>query len=264
MLILYADILFIINFSMDFLGLFICSKVMQYKATRGRILLASLIGGLYGVASMVVKLEFVWNCILCVMFAAIMSVVCFKEKNFSRWIALILMYIFISATLGGLMSIVYTFLNNVISLITVENTYVTYGGARLFIIIGLTSTISLIFSRILLKRKNIEFVELSIKMKSSSYTLKGLCDSGNLLVEPFSGKGVILVSEDSLLGKEISSINDYKVKYIPFRDVSGEGILKGVLPKEIKINGKTTDAIVATTKKNNFNGYDALVPKTVL
>ena len=162
------------------------------------------------------------------------------------------------------MSITYSLLNKLILSSFVEDTYASYSGARIFIIIGLTAVISLIFSRILTKNKNVEFVDLNIKIKNNDYSLRGLCDSGNLLVEPFSGKGVILVSEESLLGKEILSYDDYRVRYIPYKDISGEGILKGISPKEIKINGRLIDAVIATSKNNNFNGYDALVPKTVL
>ena len=264
MLVLYADILFVINFSMDFLGLFICSKIMQYKAAKGRILLASFLGAIYGVLSMILKLKFIFSFLLCVLIAVLMMIICFRENRLSRLISLTFMYVFISATLGGLMSVLYSFLNNVISTVSIENTYASYNGARIFIIIGLTSIVSIIFSRILIKGKNTEFVELTVRIKDHSYVLKGLCDSGNLLLEPFSGKCVILVSEDSALGKEILSYNDYKVKFIPFRDVSGEGVLKGISPNEIKVEGKVADAIIATTKNKNFNGYDALVPKTVL
>jgi len=44
----YADVLFLINFSMDLLTLTISGKIMNRRLVKYRILLASLIGGLFG------------------------------------------------------------------------------------------------------------------------------------------------------------------------------------------------------------------------
>ena len=46
---LYADVLFAINFSMDFLAMFICSIILHIKTTRKRIILAAVLGGAFGV-----------------------------------------------------------------------------------------------------------------------------------------------------------------------------------------------------------------------
>ena len=263
-MVLYADILFMINFSMDFLGQFICAKIMRYKASRTRLIISSLLGATYGVISVALKLNFFVSLTFCVLIALVMMFICFKVKNLMRLCTLTVMFIFISATLGGIMSVIYVFLNKVIALTPGNNSHVTYSGARTFVIVGLTFIISLIFGRILIKKKEEEFVEVIVNIKNREYVLKGLCDSGNLLVEPFSGKKVILVGENSEIGKAILSFNEYKYKYIPFKDLSGEGVLKGILPNEIKINGKPIDVIIAITKNNNFNGCEALVPKTVL
>ena len=48
-MILYADVLFAINFSMDFLALFICSIVLHKKLSKNRIIIASILGAFFGV-----------------------------------------------------------------------------------------------------------------------------------------------------------------------------------------------------------------------
>lgn len=264
MLILYADILFLINFSMDFLGQFLCSMIMKHKILRIRLIVSSLIGATYGVFSMIVKINSLVNVLLCIFVAIVMILISFNEKHIINLCSLTLMYIFISATLGGIMSIIYVCLNKILRITISNDGYITYSGARIFIIIGLTCIAAIIFGRLFVNKKDVELVEITVKVNNKEHVLSGLCDSGNLLIEPFSGKKVILVSEESEIGKEILLFNEYKVKYIPFRDVSGEGILRGVLPKEIKVNGKHIDVIIATTKAKNFNGCDALVPKTIL
>ena len=43
----YADVLFLINFSMDYLCLYITARVLHRKMTLWRILSASALGGIY-------------------------------------------------------------------------------------------------------------------------------------------------------------------------------------------------------------------------
>ena len=45
---IYGDVLFIINFSMDFIALFICGKIMHFKMSFWRMALAATLGGVYG------------------------------------------------------------------------------------------------------------------------------------------------------------------------------------------------------------------------
>ena len=46
-IVIYADILFLINFSLDYLGLFITSRLLNKKTNYKRLLTAGLLGGIY-------------------------------------------------------------------------------------------------------------------------------------------------------------------------------------------------------------------------
>ena len=46
---IYADVLFIINFSMDFLSLYIVGRLMHFRMKAGRVILGASLGALYGV-----------------------------------------------------------------------------------------------------------------------------------------------------------------------------------------------------------------------
>ena len=124
--------------------------------------------------------------------------------------------------------------------------------------------IALIFGRILTAKKDESVGEVCVRIGREEFVLSGLSDSGNLLTEPFSGKPVILVSEKSQLGAAIEKEPDVVKRYIPYEDVSGTGMLKGVMPKEIKVNNCVVDCMVATVRNKDFNGYDALVPSSLL
>ncbi|MBR2025089.1 MAG: sigma-E processing peptidase SpoIIGA, partial [Clostridia bacterium] len=68
-----------------------------------------------------------------------------------------------------------------------------------------------------------------IEFKGEVFKLNGLCDSGNLLKEPISGKNVILISKNTKLGQIIEKEQEIKKRYVPYNVVNGEGVLKGII-----------------------------------
>ena len=54
---LYADVLFAINFSMDFLSLYLTSVILHKKIYKSRIIISALLGGLYGVVEMLISID---------------------------------------------------------------------------------------------------------------------------------------------------------------------------------------------------------------
>lgn len=264
MLVIYADVLLAINFSMDFLSLFITSIFLHLKIKKLRIILAALLGAVYAFLQMVIDISGISLIALTIASAIIMVNIAFSEKKFKRIMLITFIYMFVSMLLGGIMSLLYSLMNNILAGFIEKYSYEgAYNSARIWIIISLTAIASVVFSKILTSKKEIKEVDVIIVIGKTKYELKGLCDSGNLLKEPFSGRNVILVSEEGKIGEEIQKIEDIHKKFIPYRDVSGEGVLRGVVPKTILINGILVDAIVATTKNKSFSSYGALVPRAL-
>ena len=264
-MILYADIMLAINFSMDFLALFISSLLLHLKLLRLRIVVASLIGSVYALVQVLMEFDAISTAISSIFVAMIMIIVAFRFKGVGQMCLNCIVYLFVNTTLGGIMSLLYSQLNKILSGFIESYSYEnTYSIARVFVVISLTAIAAIIFSKILCAKKDVSTVEIKLKIKDVSYTLTGLCDSGNLLKEPFSGKSVILISEDSTPGKEIMSMSEMVKKYIPYQDVNGSGILKGVVPRELSIGTKNVNAIVAIAQNDSFNGYEALVPSGII
>ena len=264
-MVIYADVLFFINFSMDFLSLFICSLVTHRAYKKKRIIFASSLGAVYGVLQVIINLEFITGVVICILVAVLMINVTFKEKKVNNIIILTAIYFFVSTALGGIMSLIYTTMNGMLTLVISNYTYEgVYNGARLFVIIFLTLIVSLLFTKALNSKKDLKSVALTVKIMDKNYDLEGLCDTGNMLKEPFSGKSVILVVKSCEIGMEISKIDENKKKYIPYKDVHGEGMLKGVMPKELMVDGIIRSAYIAVCETVDFAGYDALVPGALL
>ncbi len=267
-MVLYADVLFAINFSMDFLALFITLKIMHKRLYKLRILLSALIGGTYSVIEMVIESKsLMFEICINVLVALIMCIICFKESKIGRFIVSYAMFWGVSALMGGFMSLIFSIFNKIFYTYIVNSKFIntnSYNGVR-FIIVALISILaSILVTRIFNSKRSIKNVKIEIEFENNLYSLNGLCDSGNLLSEPLSGKSVILLSCSSLLGGEIKKQPEYKMRYIPYSSVSANGILKGIIPKKIIINDSEVDAIIATTEERDFNGYEALVPASLV
>ncbi len=264
-MILYADILLAINFSMDFLSLFLCSIFLHLKVRKLRIILSSMLGALYALLQMVVTLNGASSIIVCTAVALMMVIIAFPYNNLKQTGIRLAIYLFVSTALGGIMSLVYTCMNKILSSYIENYSYEqAYDTARLWIIISLTAIISVVFSRIIVSKKEDKTAEISVEIGVKKYNILGLVDSGNLLKDPLSGKSVVLVSNKSEIGAEIEKFEDIYKKYIPYSDIDGEGLLKGIVPNEILVNGTSVCAIIATVKSKDFGGYDALVPRALI
>ncbi len=257
---LYVDVLFAINFSMDFLSLFITAMIM-HKRIHKRILISAIIGGLYSIFEILVPTKAVLGALINVLVSFLMCFIAFRENKIGRFTVMLLMFWATSASLGGIMSLLYNFLNSIIYDYIESYSYSNvYTGARFFIIVAFTMIISIVFTRIYSSKKDIREATLNITFNNKKYTMNGLCDSGNLLTEPITGRHVILISENCEISKEIEKMSDIKKRYIPYCGVDKTGLLKGMVPQKIYVNDREVSAIIAPIENKSFAGYEALIP----
>ena len=134
----------------------------------------------------------------------------------------------------------------------------------IFIISSLSLLIALLVNLIFTNKQEVKEIDVKIEYRDKTYEVKGICDSGNLLKEPISGKSVILVSIYSSLGIMIENAQDIRKKYIPYNVVNGKGILKGIVPSKILINNDEVTAIIAPIENKISDGYEAIIPSSLL
>ena len=260
-MIVYADILFAVNFSMDFISLFITFMLLNRKISKSRILISASIGGLYGVFDLLANINFIVGIIVNLTVSMLMCLIASEEKKLKRFLSLYIIYVGVSLTLAGFMSVFYSFLNRLLSRYILEYTYSkAYNGARFFIIASLSIILAIIFGRVFSREKKTVHTVLEIKIKSEEFKIEALCDTGNTLTDVLSGKSVILVTKSGKLGRTIENIPDIYKKYIPYKATNTNGILKGIVPDSIIIDGKKSDAIIAPVENKSFAGYEGCVP----
>ena len=261
----YADVLFAINFSMDFISLFITQLLLNRKIYKKRILISSAIGGVYGVFELLTNMNTFLGIAVNIAVAFLMCFICYYEGSIRRFISMYVIYWGISMALAGFMSLLYSFMNKILSEYILDYSYgKVYNGARFFIIASLSVITAIIFGRAFSKEKNIRYTDIKVELNGKEYCIKVLCDTGNTLREPLSGKGVILVSKECELGSEIEKIPDIYKRYIPYSATNSSGLLKGIAPKVLLVDGKNTDAIIAPTENRSFSGYEGCIPYSLV
>ncbi len=263
-MIVYADILFAINFSMDFISLFITLTLLNRRIYKRRILFSAVIGGLYGVFDLLCPMNIIPSIIINLTVSFLMCYLTYKEKSKKRFLSLYVVYWGVSLTLAGFMSVLYSFLNRILSKYIIDYTYNNvYNGARFFVISSFAILITIIFGKLFAKEKNIMHTQVKVIIKDKEYSIEALCDSGNMLSDPMSGRSVILVSNKCELGMNVESIPDIFKRYIPYQATNSKGLLKGIVPDKIEINERSLDAIIAPVD-NQFAGYEGCVPYSLI
>ena len=280
----YGDILFIINFSMDFLSLYITSRFLHYKAKPLPLSVASAIGAAYAVAELFLSGKGILSILVNLATAFLMCYIVFGKVRLYRFF---LMFCAVSFLLGGCMTALYSLFGH-ISVGNSTSAASTEISGKLPIGIILPIAIcsvlfSFIWERTISSKRNASRGEIEIVCGERSVKLSALYDSGNLLTDPISGAPVILTGCRKLLeilpGKAASIMENgdlspiasmqhddaVRIKCIPSKSVGGEKLLIGFMPDYVIIDGIRKKACVAFENTNSkYDGAEALIPEILV
>lgn len=269
----YGDVLFVINFSMDLLSLFISGRVLHLKIRRRFLCLASVVGGIYGVCALFIPS----NTIVIISNIAVYLLMCYVAYPScgKKYAKLCILFYGISLLCGGAVTACYSFFDKLFSGISIPSTHSNSEKIPLWafaLIAAFCLSLSYITSKIFVKGQAVRHADIFIKIKQRGCKLRVMADSGNLLTEPLSGMPVIIITPSAcklLTGcntEDILSKEDLiqRLRYIPATTAQGGGVLMGIVPDEIKILGgkKSTSvrAVIAIGENADFAGFDGIAP----
>ena len=195
-MVVYGDLLFLINFSMDFLCFYISCLLLHQKLPLLRAFLSSLVGGAYSVAALFIAASKIQALALDVLVLVLMCLIVYlrKETTCGKILKGIFLYFFVSALLGGLMTALFSLFNRIEILANDMgmNEEIDVWIFALLVIVG--SLITLKGGKIFRSSSSTKTVTLQIESELGRAELCALVDSGNLATEPISGKSVAFVS----------------------------------------------------------------------
>ncbi len=266
--VIYADLLFIINFSMDFLCLFITDRLLGCGRKALRLTAASVLGALYGFLPYSVNLPPAIIILGNLASAGLITLTAFGKQDLKRFFRTTAVFMVSSALMGGLITAIYNSLGRYHN-----GVYTEIGAVSFAVICFISALTALCFGLIFRKKINIRSAEVYISIKNQKIRARLIADSGNLVTEPFSALPVIILSS-SVLPKPYdnpeSEFFPLSVRAIPFSTASGKSCFLGFRPDKIeiiKLGKKPTLAeayIAVDTSGNNYSGYDGILPISIL
>lgn len=284
----YGDLLFMINFSMDFLCFFLTAKLMHRRVGVLRFTVASGFGAIYAVWALFITAYQPLALLVDILVCFVMCLVAFAPKEVKIGEALLLtsVYTAISMMLGGIMTALFNLLNRTeLGLDEVSDDGLS---GWLFAALALVSgAAALIWGRFFRGSTSKRSARLKIMLDGKSVELDALCDSGNLLTDPISGRRVIVVERgaleplftpeiaECLRGGGYSSLESLddgmrrRIRLIPSKSAHASGILSAIMPDSISVTTEkgshNVDALIAPVDSNGgFDSYGALLPTELL
>lgn len=276
----YIDLYFLVNASMDLLCLAMTAAVLHRPARRRRLLLASLLGGLWAVFTLLSGISGALGVLLDLLFAVVLAAAAFSEKHgkASRLLQNAGAFALLSALLGGLMTVLYRFLNRLeLPLEVLQGDSLS---AWMFAILAAVAGFFTLRGGRLFRRSGaIREVHLEVTVDGKTALLHALVDSGNLLCDPLSGRSVALADPAKLapclppgllhaLEHPEDAPSEYarRIRLIPARTATGEGMLAAFAPDRLLVITKTerlstNDLIALSPLGGAAAGFDALIAR---
>ena len=217
----YLDVYFIENSILDAAILLLTLFIMKRKIIPWRIFCAAVIGGLFAVLVLVLKMRYGLFYIAAVIAADLLMLVVSSGLGAGGLLAGVFYF--------HALAFVYTKLDACIGRLGVSST------ARLVALMALTCMFVAVM-RYREKKGKQRIYTVKISENGESLELKALYDTGNSLLEPISKRPVSIVEENEITRLWLS-LKPQKYKVIPFRSIGEEnGIMEGTMVDELTIS----------------------------
>ena len=267
----YGDLLFLVNFSMDYLCAYLTASLLRRRAVPWRLLSASLLGGIYAVAALFLPLSHRTALAADIAVCVVMCAILFWESGaplrfFGVACAL---FVGVSMAMGGMMTALFNLLNRLELPEGLMGEADDLSAWMFALVAGISTLAGLRGSHLLRRSAARRYARVTIILGDRQIELQALLDSGNLCRDPISGKAVIfidpqaartLIGEGEARDPEIAR----RFRLIPMETVSGRRLHKAYLPDYVILKDSsgahTVEALISPAETlRGAGGYQAIV-----
>lgn len=276
--VIYIDVLIIVNLFVNYFILLTTSKFLNLKLKLSRLILGEILGAIYSLYIFIPEPNLFISILIKLFMSIIMVAVSFEFRTIQQFLKIIVCFYAVNFAFSGTMFTLWCFLKPNGMIINNDIVYFNISPLTLIILTVVSYIIIEIINRVIEKKqlKSSEY-EIGIKFKDKYIVLNAKIDTGNLLKEPFSNLPVIVVkkSEINLLIPEFNifesienqnEIKKLKIRMIPFKTVSGTGILPAFKPEYVVLKGNLKkQAYIAVCSDEYFSeGISCLANPEIL
>lgn len=264
--VVYLDVYFCFNFLMDFFVLYITSKFLNQRHVVSKICISALIGAIYAVFVLIVGslglLEYLFTYFIV---PIVMTIIVVKPKNIKTVLKFCSMIYLFTFILSGIIYAVYYSGNIGRTLLerTINGRIFEINILLILAVIIFIFAISDCIKRNIKKDINLSkyVYDVTLSVADVKIRANGLRDTGNQLVEPITGKPVMIIEEDL-----IKNVDRKKLKHvvIPYNSVGRKhGIMDGFIGDTLEIDGYTINRPIVGIHKGRLssgNEYNLILP----
>lgn len=277
-MLLYADILFFIDLSMDVLALWAAGRLTRSRMRARRILSAAAASSAVSVAATALGLSSASSVVLSLSLPLLMCLIAFGKSS-----ARLLIKRYVCTWLGGLL------LGGVMCALLRRGAARAYSAAldvtaSALGVLPLGVLAVVLFIKTLSRSPPTRSVNVTLTLRHRSVTLRALCDSGNLLTDPFTGECVIIAdptaaralfteeeflaltspASDAVAAHAELDVLAGRFRLIPASSISGELLLRAVRLDEVRIKDKSCRALVTLSSTVAGGDTAAVIPTQLL
>lgn len=292
--VVYIDVLLLLNFCLDFLLLAAAGRFLRRRGGLLRLLLASLLGAIYGAAIVLPQLAYLYLPPAAVLVSLLLLRVAYPFQSAGAFLKLVGVFYLIAFAMAGAVLAGVTLL---------QNSGFVLGGAatvRAGTLLAAIPVAAILARRgyTALKRgwrKEDFHIELEIRAMGRSCLLTALLDTGNDLHEPLSGRPVIVADSRAVLTllpervreayakagdrpdqvlQQLTARSDAdgwarRLRLIPYASIGKRnGMMLGFRPDCVVLyqggERRVCDAMIALTKLAGDQSYQAVANPEIL
>ncbi len=225
----YADVLILVNFIVDYFLLLLTAKFLHIKAKVLRIILASLSGGLFSLYILLPQSNFLLQTFIHICMCAALCLIAFGFKDIKAFLRGASALFCVNFAYSGAMIAVWLIFKPYGMVI--NNSVVYFDISPLFLILfSVVGYFAVLIIRKFIKKPFSQntYCDVTVYCGPNSFTLCGIADTGNSLNDAFGFSQIFITEEavvDALLGKQKQ--NPTRFRKIPCSTVAGDRLLDG-------------------------------------
>ena len=280
----YVDLLFLVNFCMDFQCFFLTARLLHRPFPLKRVLLSSTTGAIYACAALFLPLRGVWAFALDLCVGVLMCAFVFlpQEEKRRRFLLPFGLYFGVSAAVGGVMSAVSSLFSRLEYAPPVKES----NSLAFFLLAALGGLATFLWGRLCQRRAQSRCVKLCLEYEGRVLRVDAFVDTAHHLRDPLGGRPVVIVDKavaSKLLPRLLLEAADRgmaglallpptlarRVRMIPTATVTGRGILLAIAPDsaflDVGSGAHAVDLLISPAPLGSATeGHDALLPPSLL
>ena len=276
-MVIYGDILFIVNMTVDYLLIGLTAVILKREVQLLRQISASVFGGISAFYIFIETNSFLLDVLYRIILSVVLTLIAFGFQSIRKLVRAIFVNLFLSFLLCGIADLTVSLFKN--QAVVVNNTVVYIGISPVLLIISSVVFYFIIKMIFNLKKNGFagEICSVSLVLGDSEAVFRGLVDSGNSISDAMSDSEILIVSDTvikTLCGCRIdeyfeSADNKPRCRVIPVATVGGRALLKGVRCDKAFLSGngisqELAKPIIAEALEKFNDEYEIIVPMGAL